>query len=478
MYINTKNSSITEAFRNTLRQDVSTTQLILQMLFVFFIVTSGTYANDKKDNTVISQNCGISIDIKDQTICAGEEVTLSALQTGSASCTECIAYGVENTTFCNRTNIKYVLFLKDLKEDISRYYRNENLKWELLDDVTVRLSGNVIDNNTDEKFKLDVTFTDKTTKGDDPKDNRCNPVDTSEWVYYKEFTGTIEAIDGSWKTTISRRGPAFQVGNGANETELIKAKYGASGWFDTTDKEFTIGDININLGDCIENEGGAEGFEYLWSNGATTPTISVTPEETTAYSVEVYSKCEDCKDTATVTITVGAIEVDAGPNQTICRGESATLIATGVSGSGRYEWSTGETTATITVTPDETTTYTVTATTGECTATSDVTVTIDDFGFSCGGPTGKQSIESLKMYPIPADKAAPFQVKLMSAIDQRLQLDVYDASGNLITKIQKAAINQGENIISVATEKLSSGVYFIKVIGENGDDNIQKIVIQ
>jgi len=54
--------------------------------------------------------------------------------------------------------------------------------------------------------------------------------------------------------------------------------------------------------------------------------------------------------------------VDVGNDQTICPTTSTTINA---SGCGTYEWSTGETTASITVTPASTTTYTVTATVGD-----------------------------------------------------------------------------------------------------------------
>ncbi|WP_274476235.1 hypothetical protein, partial [Mangrovimonas aestuarii] len=51
------------------------------------------------------------------------------------------------------------------------------------------------------------------------------------------------------------------------------------------------------------------------------------------------------------------VEVNAGNDQTICEGDNVTLTATGADS---YEWSNGETGASITVSPSETTTYTVT----------------------------------------------------------------------------------------------------------------------
>ncbi len=60
---------------------------------------------------------------------------------------------------------------------------------------------------------------------------------------------------------------------------------------------------------------------------------------------------------------------------TICQGSSTTLTATG---GGSYVWSTGATTAAITVTPSTTTTYTVTVTESSgCTASANRTVTVN-----------------------------------------------------------------------------------------------------
>jgi gliding motility-associated-like protein len=59
---------------------------------------------------------------------------------------------------------------------------------------------------------------------------------------------------------------------------------------------------------------------------------------------------------------VATTDVDAGPDQTICSGETAILSA---SGGTSYTWSNGDQGATIQVSPTETTTYIVTAT-GVC----------------------------------------------------------------------------------------------------------------
>ncbi|NCO56318.1 MAG: hypothetical protein GW876_13085, partial [Bacteroidetes bacterium] len=65
-------------------------------------------------------------------------------------------------------------------------------------------------------------------------------------------------------------------------------------------------------------------------------------------------------------------------NQSICAGASATLTASGGSGATPYNWSTGNSTAVITVTPLSTTTYIVTVTdVNGCSNTTSSTVTIN-----------------------------------------------------------------------------------------------------
>ncbi|WP_179345057.1 Ig-like domain-containing protein [Winogradskyella ursingii] len=62
-------------------------------------------------------------------------------------------------------------------------------------------------------------------------------------------------------------------------------------------------------------------------------------------------------DTSQITVFIEALQASAGSDQSICQGDFATLTA---SGGSSYLWSTGETTASIEVSPNETTTYSVT----------------------------------------------------------------------------------------------------------------------
>lgn len=136
------------------------------------------------------------------------------------------------------------------------------------------------------------------------------------------------------------------------------------------------------------------GTSYLWSNNQTTTSINVTPVQTTTYTVTVTNN-NGCRSTGSRTVTVNLNpNADITGDTVICIGESTILTA---SGGGSYLWSTGQTTASVTVTPTQNTTYTVTVTnanqcsdiasvsvevgTGQVTCeTRDTTVYLDDMG--------------------------------------------------------------------------------------------------
>ena len=95
------------------------------------------------------------------------------------------------------------------------------------------------------------------------------------------------------------------------------------------------------------------GTSYKWSTGETTASITVSPTETTTYSVEVSDGTSSDTDQVVVTVN-SAPQAKAGSNRTIEQGETIVLTATG---GDSYLWSTGETTASISVSPLQTTTY-------------------------------------------------------------------------------------------------------------------------
>ncbi|WP_084647766.1 Ig-like domain-containing protein [Gelidibacter mesophilus] len=116
------------------------------------------------------------------------------------------------------------------------------------------------------------------------------------------------------------------------------------------------------------------GTTYNWNTGETTASITVNPNETTTYKVTAFDSTGNKSDSDDVKVTVNPLpKVDAGRDITITLGESTTLTAIGAT---TYKWDTGDTTASVTVNPKSTRTYSVIGTSNGCEATDKVKVTV------------------------------------------------------------------------------------------------------
>ncbi len=114
---------------------------------------------------------------------------------------------------------------------------------------------------------------------------------------------------------------------------------------------------------------------YVWSTGATGPSITQTLNSTTSYSV-TGTNTYGCSATATSTVTVHALPVvDISGEGSVCEGQSITLNASGAS---TYAWSTGATSPSLTLMPTGSGTYSVTGTSAYgCSATATKSVTVN-----------------------------------------------------------------------------------------------------
>ena len=140
-------------------------------------------------------------------------------------------------------------------------------------------------------------------------------------------------------------------------------------------------------------------------------------------------------------------EVTIEGNTNIYIGESVILTA---SGADSYLWSTGETAAIITVSPEETTTYSVVGTKDGCEGTAEVTVNVT---------VGVEEVNFVgaKIYPNPTEGELKIECKEMQ------EIIVYKPNGQIIEQIVIDANEQTLNIGNYET-----GIYFVKIVAENG----------
>ena len=193
-----------------------------------------------------------------------------------------------------------------------------------------------------------------------------------------------------------------------------------------------------------------EGEDYK-ENGFNLTNLSAgTYNETLEFETD-----HDCDSIVNLTLTVHeAPIVDIEGNTTITQGESTTLTA---NGADSYVWSTGETTASITVSPEETTKYSVVGTTNGCEAESEITVNVT-VGVS------ENDALNAKIYPNPT------QGELNVRCAGMREITVFMPNGQTIEKI-----NVNDDNYTLNMNNYKSGVYYLRITTENGT-SIQKVL--
>lgn len=120
----------------------------------------------------------------------------------------------------------------------------------------------------------------------------------------------------------------------------------------------------------VQVNNGQPPYTYQWNPPLSpTPSNSVSPSQTTTYLFTVTDLCQKNASGA-ITVIIDSSAVDAGSDVNICLGQTTQLSA--INGTS-FVWSTGDTTQSIIVSPQSTTTYYVTAT-GVCHTIDSVTV--------------------------------------------------------------------------------------------------------
>src|SRR5262249_52884614 len=127
----------------------------------------------------------------------------------------------------------------------------------------------------------------------------------------------------------------------------------------------TSGSATFCEGGSVVLTASADGSSYVWSTTETTRSITVTNSGN--YSVTIFDN-NGCSANATQAVTVLSLPAVTVNSSAICAGDSAILTASTTADNPSYLWNPGgATTASITVSPTATTTYTVTVTDGTTT---------------------------------------------------------------------------------------------------------------
>jgi len=213
------------------------------------------------------------------------------------------------------------------------------------------------------------------------------------------------------------------------------------------------------------------GIGYLWSNGAPTQTITVSPTTNTAYYVTVVD-ANGC--TASDFVIVNTLPTQTAQFTHTVSGSTA-VFSNQSSSAYTYSWSFGDNTTSNAVNPSHTYTqngtYTVTLTvTGPCgTSTFTQVVTITQVGLD-----EHQTLNNVSLYPNPNDGAFTISFEMTQETD--VQIQVLDVAGRIVWSDQPGALMVYNKQVALNTE--ASGMYVVRIITPSHVNHLKVNVVK
>ena len=253
---------------------------------------------------------------------------------------------------------------------------------------------------------------------------------------------------------------------------IVSATNACGAWPDTVlvtvDNPVTISagaDLSVCLGSTITLNATSSAGNYAWlpATGLSSATIAnpvATIATTTTFTVTSTNSCGSQSDAVKVTVNP-VPTANAGPDRTICIGNSTTLMGSGTGTS--YSWSptTGLDNPTIAAplaTPSASTNYTITVTdANNCKKTDLVIVTVNP----CVGIGKVFAGNGIEIYPNPFSSSLTVELKV--PIKDKWDFELYDI---LERKILTQKLSN--SITTVNRGELPAGIYLWKVRNAKG----------
>ena len=415
------------------------------------VVNDGNDCSESDDITITVNSVPSMSVTSDQSICKGESVILTAsgannydwspssglnvtnLASVTASPTTTTVYEVEgqNASGCSQT-VQVVVYVNELPD------ADAGSDVETCQNEAVQLNGSA-------------------------------SLGTGPYSYLWAGPGTISdaSIRDPYVTVSSNSTFVLTItdSNGCSDTDEVRVNTNSAMANAGTNKQICQGE-SVALS-------ASGGISYAWNNasslnddGVSDPIAS--PTTTTTYTVTVTDN-DGCSDTDDVTVTVLDVPVlTVSPDQTICKGGSVSLTASGASS---YQWSptTGLNVSNIgnvTASPSSTTVYSVTGSNGSCESTETVIVYVNDLPIADAGDD--QSLCRGDLLSITGDASGngPFTYSWSGAdivsgansatvsvnpnVDRTYTLTVTDANGCVdsdvvLVRVNEATASAGSN---------------------------------
>ena len=276
-------------------------------------------------------------------------------------------------------------------------------------------------------------------------------------------TGISVTASPSVTLTYTLNGSSAAGCPGAPLTEVVTVNYVPSSVtaFATNTVVCSGNPINL-LGSATNATGYSWSGPNGFSSGSQNPNINSAPVIASGtYSLTASNTC-GAGTIGTVIVTVNAsptLTATTAPNSdTICQGSCVTITVTG-SGVASYFWSSGQTTSTANVCPANTSTYTVTATSGNgCKDSTFDTITVN----LCLGIAPISKVTSANVYPNP--NSGVFYVTTQN-VTGNTAIEVYNILGEKVFA-QTLSANSDESRIDMSDKP--AGIYFYRIYSDKG----------
>lgn len=218
--------------------------------------------------------------------------------------------------------------------------------------------------------------------------------------------------------------------------------------------------------------GGAGGYTYDWITGAPTDTTTVAPTSNTPYTIYVTDHT-GCIDSATANVTVNPLPIVNlnAQTYTVCASATTDTLAgsppggtyagpdltanvfnPSAAGSGTFNF-----------------TYTYTDPNTGCTNIGTQSIIVS----ACTGITGVNDNIRIAVYPNPANNQ--FTVQLQSGDEAQL-ITMYNVTGQEVYE-HTFTTSENSQLSTLNTQALTNGVYFLKVVLQDGNTLVQKVDI-
>ena len=280
----------------------------------------------------------------------------------------------------------------------------------------------------------------------------------------------------TWNTGANTN--AISVSPGFNTTYTVTGTNPLSGCLGTATREIVVNQLppvsivalknSVCEGESVTMQA-LSANAYTWSAGPSfNAAITVTPTTANNTYTVIGSNSFGCTASAVQQIQVNPLPVVSVSGTTlICQGYTTNLTANGAGANGSYEWKASTLylqSPVASVSPNETTTYSVVATDGlGCKGTGIVIVAVDP---CLGLQSFNSSSSQVSVYPNP--NSGVFTVELVNGVNKTIE--VMDVTGRVV--LSNTTTN---NTTDVNISTLANGVYYVKVKSENVSEVIKVV---